>query len=134
MSSNFLKEIGAELDNIKDDLSRAMSNTLIEGLGFVTARSAVDTGLYRANWNISKNDVDDSVLKQKKKPKGHKKGTDLYGFKAKTRILFDIAKDKSLFLSNNTEYAGFVDALYGDRIRTKVKMKAALRRRVKAIK
>lgn len=134
MSSSFRKEIGKELNAIKKDLNRAMSNTLVEGLGFVTARSAVDTGRYRASWNISKNKPDDSVIPFKKKPKGHKRKTDIYGFKAKARILFDITKDSSAILSNNLEYAPYVDARFGDVIRTKIKMRVALRRRIKAIK
>ena len=134
MSSSFQKEIGEELNAIKKDLNRAMSNTLIEGLGFVTSRSAVDTGRYRASWNISKNTPDESVPRKVKTPKGHKKGNSLYGFKARTRILFDITKDRSIILSNNVEYAPYVDALYGDRLRTFGKMRLALRKRLRKIK
>jgi hypothetical protein len=134
LSSDFYKDVSVELGSIRDALGRAMTNTLVDGLSFVTARAAVDTGRYRAAWNISKNTPDDSVPKFIKKQKGHKKGSDIYGLKKKARILFDVTKDRSIILSNNVEYAPHVDALYGDRIITKTRMKAALRRRLKAIK
>jgi len=134
MSSTFIKEIGVELDAIKDDLNRAMSNTLVDAHSFVTSRSAVDTGRYRAAWNISKDAPDNSVPAKKKRPAGHQRGVDLYGMKGKQRILFNIMRNKSIILSNNVEYAQDVDARYGDTIRAKTRMKAGLRHRLRLIK
>ena len=134
MSSSFKREVARELNGVKTKLNSAMTNTLLDGLGFVTARSAVDTGRYRAAWNISVDTPDDSVPAEKKKPKGHTKGTDIYGYRARARMLFDITKNKSIILSNNVEYAQYVDAKYGDRLRAFGKMRLALKRRLRAIK
>ena len=132
--SDFLKEINGEFNGITKQLNRAMSNTAIEGLGFLTSRAAVRTGRYRASWNLSKNNPDNSVRREKKKPAGWKPGDDLYGFTPRSRILFDVRVDKSVILANNLDYAPYVDAKYGDVMTTKLKMQSALNRRVKNIK
>ena len=110
---NFNAEIKSELKAITDKASRAIENSMIGALSSVTARSVVDTGRYRAAWNISTDSINGSVPDDKGKPKGHVKGTDLYGLENQS-ISFDVTKNTVAYLSNNVEYAKKVDARFGD--------------------
>ncbi len=130
--SLFRKEINADLSKILDATSTAMTNTMIAGWGAVTTRSAVDTGRYRAAWNIAAGQVDDSVPADKGKPAGHKHGSDLYGFSLPS-FDYDVTTGDSLFLSNNVEYANKVDAIYGDVAATTAFMQRSLSQRMQKV-
>jgi len=132
--SKFTQQINAELQAVTNQVNKAMENTAVEGLGYVTSRAAVDTGRYRAGWNLSVDVPLNVVPVLKKKGSAHKKGDDLYGLR-KQHILFDITRHKSVIVSNSVdEYNEKVDALYGDTTATKEVMRSGIRRRLKAIK
>ncbi len=131
--SRFRSEILSELNAVATKVNRAMENTAVQGLSFITARAVVDSGRYRAGWNLSVDKPMNMSPTFKRKPKGHKKRTDIYGLKPQ-HILFDITRNNSVVLSNNVEYAQKVDAKYADVARTKMVMLIALQKRFKAIK
>jgi hypothetical protein len=126
-------QLHKELDVVVRKVNKVMNNTLVRGTSFVTSRAAVDTGRYRAGWNPSINRPLTAKPTIRKKPKGHIKGQDLYGLKPR-HIMFNIAKDKSIVLSNNVEYARYVDARYGDVAATRAVMEHALRKGLVAIR
>ncbi len=134
MSRSFSQQLDAELQAVASQVNKAMEDTAIEGLGFVTSRSAVDTGRYRAGWNLSVDRPLALTPALKKTGKAHRKGQDIYGLRPQ-HILFDITRNNSVIVSNSVdEYNEKVDALYGDVAATREVMRSGIRRRLKAVK
>ncbi len=134
MSRSFRQQLNAELQAVATQVNRAMENTAIEGLGFVTSRSVVDTGRYRAGWNLSVDRPLNIVPSFKKAGAAHKYGDDIYGLR-KQHIFFDITRNNSVMVTNSVdEYNYKVDALYGDVLATKEVMRSVIRRRMRKIK
>ncbi len=132
MSKSFKQQLANEMDAIVSGVNSAMTNTLTQGLGFVTTRAAVITGRYRAAWNIATDRPLELVPTLKKKHAGHKAGADLYGLRPQ-HVLFDLTRNRSIMLTNNVEYAEGVDAKYGDVLATRKVMESSLRARLKRI-
>lgn len=97
--TTFALDISKAIEKAKGQAELVVRKISIDLFSSVIQKSPVDTGRFRANWNVSLNAPDESTSEE----------TDPTGLNSTNRVVSVVASyklaDQSIYLTNNLQYA-----------------------------
>ena len=97
--TTFALDLSKAIEKAKDQAELIVKKTTIQLFSSVIEKSPVDTGRFRANWNVSFGSFDTTTTEE----------TDPSGSQSKGKVYQSLAnyqlKDQSVFLGNSLPYA-----------------------------
>ena len=113
------RQLGLEFDAMERLIALGIQRLLIATDGNLREIAPVDTGMYRAAWDLSEGEPSDFKPAYVKPPKGHKRGEEMPEHVATSQAQsaataarasqFQEVKNKTFVFTNNLEYASAIE-------------------------